>query len=291
MGRVPRSCIPGWPRLYRTLRSIRLKEVPLTEPRAPRPERSRGYAPFAVSEEQDEALAAIRAAAGRPGAVGIFDLDGCLFDTRPRILHLLRELAGQRGLPDLYCVRPEHFLDWDLGRTLRLAGLPEARVTELLPFAKTQFAQCFFRSDYVIHDHAMPGGPALVWDCYRAGMHIVYLTGRHEEMREGTEVALRRFGFPLGRPKVDLVVKPDFHTDDTSFKEEALREIQTWGTPVAFVDNEPANVNLFHARWPQAQVVFMESDHSPRPDRPAPTLPWIRNFLSRADVVHFPMTE
>ena len=83
MGRVPRSCIPGWPRLYRTLRSIRLKEVPLTEPRAPHPERSRGYAPFAVSEEQDEALAAIRAAAGRPGAVGIFDLDGCLLTPAP----------------------------------------------------------------------------------------------------------------------------------------------------------------------------------------------------------------
>jgi len=45
------------------------------------------------------------------------------------------------------------------------------------------------------------------------------------------------------------------------------------------LDNEPANVNKFHDRHPDAQVVFVETDHSPRPDEPHSDLQWLRGFL------------
>ena len=48
--------------------------------------RARGYSPFETSPEQDTLLDQIVDHAKATGAegVGVFDLDGCLFDTRPR---------------------------------------------------------------------------------------------------------------------------------------------------------------------------------------------------------------
>ena len=244
----------------------------------PRPSASRGYAPFSVSDEQDRALDAAHARA-RPGVVGVLDLDGCLFDSRPRIIHLLRELAGREGYLELYAVREEHLLDWDLGATLRRAGIAPARAAALLPEAQAWFTRRFFTGECALHDHALPGAPQLVWSLFRAGMSMIYLTGRHEEMRAGTEAALVRAGFPFARPGTRLLMKPDMQTEDTAFKGEALREVELVGPPVLFIDNEPSNVNLFAERHPDALVLFVETDHSPRPDRPRPGIPWIRGFL------------
>ena len=92
--------------------------------------RARGYSPFETSPEQDALLDEIVSHAGTTGAqgVGVFDLDGCLFDTRPRQVHIFREFASQTGALDLYAVKAESFKDWDLGNTLRNAGLAESRI-------------------------------------------------------------------------------------------------------------------------------------------------------------------
>jgi hypothetical protein len=243
--------------------------------------RPAGIRPFSRSIEQDGVLDRILAVADAAPerAVGVFDLDGTVFDTRPRIVHLLRELAGRQGFWDLYRIQTHHLRDWDLRRSMARAGIADDRAAAMEPTVRQWFMQKFFDGDYVLHDHAFPGASAMVWACYRAGLQIVYLTGRHEEMRRGTERALLRSGFPYERPGTHLVVKPDMATDDTEFKDEALREVQTWGPPVLFVDNEPSNVNLFHERHPEALTVFFESDHSPLPVRPDPALPRIQGWL------------
>lgn len=242
--------------------------------------RARGYQPLHRSAEQSALLARVVAfAEANAGAVGVFDLDGCVFDTRPRQIHIFRELASARGWPELYAVTPEHFVDWDHARTLRNAGIEAGRVAELLPAVREAFYQSFFKGEYVLHDHAMPGAAQLVWACYRAGLVIVYLTGRHEDMRAHTEIALGRFGFPWARPRTHLLVKPDFSTSDLAFKGEALREVGLLGRPALFLDNEPANINLFHAAHPEALCVWVETDHSPRPDEPHPEIPGLRGFL------------
>lgn len=242
--------------------------------------RSRGYSPFESSPEQDVLLDRIVATAAEHGesGVGVFDLDGCLFDTRSRQVHIFREFASHTGALDLYAVNTTHFKDWDLGNVMRNAGLAEARVLELVEPLKAFWFDRFFTSRYVCFDHAMPGAVALVRACRAEGMKIVYLTGRDETMRAGTEDSLRGFGFPLDGGDCRLMVKPDFETDDTEFKDAALKVIAGMGKPVLFLDNEPANVNKFHDRYPAADVIFVETDHSPRPDEPDQSLPWLRSF-------------
>jgi hypothetical protein len=243
--------------------------------------RSRGYSPFEASPEQDallDAMVATSSVFGERG-VGVFDLDGCLFDTRPRQVHIVREFATQNDALALYAVKTEHFKDWDLGNTLRNAGVDDGEIAKVIEGLKAFWFERFFSSRYVQFDHAMPGAVALVKRCRAAGIKVVYLTGRDEPMRAGTEASLQGFGFPLDGDDCRLMVKPDFKSDDTEFKDQALGVIAEMGEPVLFLDNEPANVNKFRERYPQAQVVFVETDHSPRPDAPDEAIPWLRAFM------------
>ena len=239
------------------------------------------YQPLHRSEKQDAVLQQLVAVAAQAGAagVGVFDLDGCLFDTRPRQVQIFREFASQQGVDALYSVREEHFQDWDLEHTLRNIGLSAEEAAEIFPDVKTWWWHRFFSSEYVIFDHAMPGSVELVSTLRATGLQVVYLTGRDETMREGTELCLQRFGFPLDGDQCRLIVKPDFDLDDTLFKEGALRVIAEMGDPVIFLDNEPSNVNTFHERFPEAMVVFVATDHSPKPVVPDSSLSQIRGFL------------
>jgi len=241
--------------------------------------RSRGYAPFEVSEAGDTLLARIRERGSGVGNVAVFDLDGCLFDTRPRQVRILRELAEADRFAPLWAVREEHFLDWSLGATLRRAGVSDAWLAEHGKRVRSWWEARFFTSEYVVHDHAMPGAVALVRDLWASGAQVVYLTGRDVGMRAGTETSLRAWGFPYDAERTLLLVKPSADQDDTAFKDSAIEHIEGYGRVVLYLDNEPANVNMYRRRHPDALVVFVETDHSPRPDEPDAEIPWMRSFL------------
>ncbi|MDP2306560.1 MAG: HAD hydrolase-like protein [Pseudomonadota bacterium] len=245
--------------------------------------RARGYAPLAWSEEGAEVIARITTLAETvgPGHVAVFDLDGCLFDTRPRQVQIFRELAARAGYDPLYRVAAEHFTDWSIRSTLANAGVEPEWIDANHDAVRSWWELHFFTSTYVLYDHAMPGAAALVRAVHDAGVHCVYLTGRDETMRIGTEDALRRFGFPYDLPGTTLLVKPDFRTDDTEFKEGAIEIVAAMGHVVLYLDNEPANVNLFRRRHPESLVVFVETDHSPKLVEPDPEIPWLRSFLVR----------
>lgn len=244
--------------------------------------RSRGYAPLLWSEHDAGVLDRIYAHARTtgPGHVAVFDLDGCLFDTRQRQVHIFRELASTRDLWPLNRVTEEHFVDWDLAHTMRRAGLPrewvEAHLTDVTEWWRARF----FDGAYTVLDHAMPGACRLVREVWEAGLEVVYLTGRDESMRDGTALSLRRSGFPMDERTV-LVMKPAYDMDDTSFKEGAIEGISALGSVVLYLDNEPANVNMYVRMHPGALVVFVETDHSPRPIEPLAEIPWLRCFLPR----------
>lgn len=243
--------------------------------------RARGYDPLHLSAENDARLDEILAHArrARAGAVAVFDLDGCLFDTRPRQVQILRVFASREGLPELYRVNVDHFHDWSLRATLVRAGLDAAWVEVVYPRLRRWWERTFFTSEYVVYDHAMPGAAALVREVHEAGLQVVYLTGRDVGMAPGTEASLRRFGFPFATERVTLLTKPDHRVDDTTFKEQALVGVDRMGEVVLYLDNEPANVNLYRRLHPGALVVFVETDHSPRPDEPDPGIPWLRSFV------------
>ncbi len=246
--------------------------------------KARGYAPLETSKTD---LALVRrivdhARTHGRGWVAGFDLDGCLFDTRPRQVHIFRELASQRGWAALTRVNAEHFLDWSLRNTMANAGLPTSWIDDKYPVVRKFWEDRFFAGEYVLYDHAMPGAARLVRAVHDAGLEVVYLTGRDIKMRLGTEEALRRFGFPYDRPAATLLTKPTFEMDDTEFKHSAMETIGRLGEVAIYLDNEPANVNLFRDRHPDALVVFVETDHSPKPVEPAAGIPWLRSFLTEA---------
>ena len=239
--------------------------------------RARGYSPFECSSANDALLDRVVADSG-PGTVAVFDLDGCVFDTRPRQVRIFRELAAQRGWRQLCAVREEHFLDWSLARTMLNAGIEADWVRENEPTVRGWWNRCFFSSEYVMFDHAMPGAAELCRRVWATGAHLVYLTGRDVSMAPGTESSLRSFGFPYNAVRSTLLVKPSVDLDDTEFKAGALDSIASLGRTTVYLDNEPANVNLYAQRHPDALVVFVETDHSPREDEPAPSIPWLRSF-------------
>ena len=239
--------------------------------------RSRGFCPKGASEYQDQLLDRMLDTA-KEGTVGVFDLDGCVFDTRTRQVAIVREFASQNDIFALFDIHEDHFVDWSIARTLSLLGLDEPRIAELEKPLYKFWAPRFFDGAYARFDAVMPGSATFIRACAQRGMRIVYLTGRHHEMREGTIAALKAYGFPYGEPDAVLITKPDQFMKDTPYKKQALEQIKLMGEPVLFVDNEPSNVNAFDAACPDAKTVFIETDHSPRPISPHPHIPWLRSW-------------
>jgi hypothetical protein len=124
----------------------------------------------------------------------------------------------------------------------------------------------------------MPGARELVQACYERGMYIVYLTGRDDNMRQGTEEGLRMFGFPYDTERTKLITKPKFQQLDEEYKVKELAGIEKLGDIRVLVDNEPVNVNLFQEHCPQSLVVWIETDHSPREIVPNQGIEKIRSF-------------
>lgn len=108
--------------------------------------RARGYKPFGTNLEQDALLDQIIAEA-KPGTVGVFDLDGCLFDTRIRLVTIFHEFASVKGAAGRYFAFAERsdFTDWDLKKPLRKYGMPEEEIDaifkEFIEFWRKRFSQ------------------------------------------------------------------------------------------------------------------------------------------------------
>ena len=86
-----------------------------------------GFRPFSAHREQDQLLDRMLQQA-KEGTVGVFDLDSCLFDPRHRQIVIFREFASKTGWLELYSVAIEDFMDWDLQRTMRNAGIPQENI-------------------------------------------------------------------------------------------------------------------------------------------------------------------
>ena len=177
----------------------------------------------------------------------VFDLDGTLFDNRPRTLQILMEYADEmRGqYPDVAHALSSLDLErvqYLLSDTLRACGLTHA---DIVRDATTYWRDRFFSDDYMAHDEPLEGAVEYARACHDAGAIIVYLTGRDiPGMFLGTVASLRDHGFPVGLAGVELVLKPDATLPDEAFKRSALPTLSRVGEIVGFFDNEPANCNL-----------------------------------------------
>lgn len=237
----------------------------------------------ATSETQkrllDELLSETESAAFKGDALVVFDLDDTLFLTANRHIRILNEYAGliEKKAPDaaqlLRAIQHEK-LRYAITDTAKDAGLADELVKDLKDF---WFAR-FFKNPYLLEDAAIAGGPAFVSEVLRRGGRAVYMTGRDEGMREGTEASLKKQGYPLDGLAARLFLKPRFDTPDVQFKGECVERLKSMGLVTGTFENEPGHVNLFVAGFPSARHFLVETKHSGKPVEPHEKTLRIRDF-------------
>jgi hypothetical protein len=213
-----------------------------------------------------------RTAAGAP--VLVLDLDGTLMDNRPRTVAILRDLAVKwrerhpEAAKALETCTSEN-LSYLLSDSLRRLKVVDP---QLVGEATEYWRSRFFTDDDLRHDTALAGAVEFVRACHARGATVVYLTGRDLPMMGlGTFASLRTLGFPLGVAGVEIILKPDAQMADEAFKRMVAPTLARVGEVVASFDNEPANCNLFKEEYPNAEIVFVDTQHVPgapalRPD-------------------------
>lgn len=222
------------------------------------------------SAEQQALFARIvqrsRPVGGQPVPVVVFDLDGTIMDNRPRTAAILQELAAElhreaHSAAEILAAAQAESLAYLLSDTLRKLGVDHP---ELVSRAESYWRERFFSDGYLKHDVAVAGSVELARACYDAGATIVYFTGRDLPfMSLGSFQSLRDLGFPIGVVGTELVCKPDAKIPDEAFKREEGPKIARIGKVIAAFDNEPGNCNAFLEMCPDADVVFVDTQHLP----------------------------
>lgn len=213
------------------------------------------------------------------------DMDGTLFDNRPRTLAILHSFAmtHRAALPQLLAAVQKLTLD-DLHYTPSQAidslELPQKDLGERFI---EYWRQRFFTNSFQPLDHVEPGAAEFAHRLVDAGLGVVYLTGRDRPgMMHGVLQSLDAHGFPLMSPQSQVVLKPDFGHDDVAFKRAALRELAKNGPLVGLIDNEPGIVNMALETVPEMLCVRILRPHAPNPPPLDPRAMQIPSF--RLDV-------
>jgi len=200
---------------------------------------------------------------GAPPVV-VFDLDGTLFDNRPRTCAILRELAAtwtdrEPALAARLATSTPSDLAYHVSDSLRMLGVTrEDLVHDAFGFWRARF----FADAHIRHDVEVPGAAAFARACFDRGATLVYLTGRDlPGMGLGTFGSLRDNGFPIGMVGTELVLKPRFDMPDAEFKRFEAPRLARIGAVVASFDNEPENCNLFVSHFPDADSVLVDTQH------------------------------
>src|SRR5437660_7568154 len=130
----------------------------------------------------------------RPAAA--FDLDSTLLVNKTRQARIVRELGEAVGDRRLAACQAEAVGSWDLRDTARLCGLSEQEIKAIVPQLRDFWKARFFTSEYCRDDTPVPGASDFLRRVLGKGGEILYVTGRHQEMAEGTLESFRRAGFP-----------------------------------------------------------------------------------------------
>ena len=214
----------------------------------------------------------------------ILDIDGTLFDPaarhraiflryateNPRLAETIRPAVESLPYED-YAYAPES--------TLARMGITDPELVEAM---KKHWVEHFFTNEFLLDDLPISGGAEYVEALWDQGVFIAYLTGRDvPRMLEGTVASLRKDGYPVSRPRISVILKPDPKMKDFDFKGPVLDELDGMGTVIAVFENEPKNLNLMADRFPEAEAVFLDTNHSPREIPVRARASWIRSYDSR----------
>jgi len=246
------------------------------------------YGARAIEGEQTRILQGALDAV-RPGRMAAaFDLDGTLLSNKPRQARIVRDFGNERGIEALARCAPGTIISWDLRDTMRLCGLAPQEIEAIHDDLRDWWLDRFFTSEYCKEDEPVPGARAYLEQVVDRGAHILYVTGRHAGMEAGTLAAFQRAGFPMpeivaptapqSAARVQLWLKPLLGDDDDRWKEICQeRLVDMRGIACAF-DNEPTHVNGYKKRFPDAHVVHLDTDYSPRHVEVLASIPSIVDF-------------
>lgn len=217
----------------------------------------------------------------------IFDIDGTLFDNRPRTLQILKEYSDK----ELKKVRPEAAkklndlaidkIQYRLTDTLAIAGITEEAV---VINANVFWSERFFVDDYLKYDVATPGAVEFVRTLYSTGARIVYLSGRDTPRQLiGTVKTLREKGYPIGIFGTELIMKPTQATQDAVFKQQVTGYLRHFGKVIATFDNEPGNANIFRRAFAESICFYFDgAQHSPNAPPLLPEITTVSAFAPGA---------
>jgi hypothetical protein len=222
-----------------------------------------------VAVDWHKTLEQILTSAHKAGSNGllVFDLDSTVFDNRPRQARIVREFGAAKQHPALLKCQPWHFTSgWDLRGATKSCGLTQAQSDALYPELKAFWQERFFTSDYCRDDIEIVGAPRYLHALDYVKARVIYVTGRHEAMRLGTEACLERCRMPMPSAggHVQLLMKPLLPDDDDAYKRQAHQQLRSMGTVLAAFDNEPMHINDYAAKFPEAIPVHLATDHSGR---------------------------
>ncbi|MFK7930553.1 MAG: hypothetical protein AB8H79_20365 [Myxococcota bacterium] len=245
------------------------------------------YDLFHRSRAQDDALDAVIRCASSAGTDGVvaLDLDGCLFDNRHRQVRIARVWADQSDDVRLSKLSIDDFQDWSFLNTLAGLGIDPAEANRIFEAFQPFWVQAFFSDDYVCHDLPAPGASRFARDVAATGARVTYLTGRGHAQRPSTLDNLRRYGFPIDDEGVALMTKPSEQMGDAEWKRMGFAALSLESQVVGFVDNEPIHVRYAAETFPDAAVVWTQTDHSPGAEPPGESVLRIRGFLRTSNEV------
>ena len=224
-----------------------------------------------------------RAEREAPSAIAIFDLDSTLIDNRPRQAAIMRAFGAARGLPELERCEPDHWQGWDFRLAMKNAGLSDEAIRDHESAFKPFWFERFFTSEYCALDQPIAGAVEYTRAVADTGAQLVYVTGRPEDMRDGTLNVFTSRGFPQpGGDRARLIMKPTLMEGDDIYKIRIHDELRERGQVVAAFDNEPTHINGYQDGFPAALCVHLATDHSPRDVRVAEGIPSIRDFTAFA---------
>ena len=244
--------------------------------------------PFGARADRSRQVAILRGALDRlrhQRAICVFDLDSTLLNNHQRQARIFREYGQAHSDPRFLLCTQAHVVSWDLRDAARLLGLSKEEAEAQHAALREFWLPRFFTSDYCQGDTPVLGARQFLDEVLLTGGRIIYVTGRHTAMAAGTQESFRRAGFPMPAGKgatwparVELWLKPDEAQADDAWKEQCHKALaQQGGIAMAF-DNEPAHVNGYKERFPEAAVVHLDTDHSRRPIQVRDDIPSVLDF-------------
>lgn len=199
----------------------------------------------------------------------ILDVDDTLVDCRYRKLAVIKDfaqtLSPSREKQLLETVSLGN-ISYRVIHCLHNLGIHEDALEEQL---YGFWLSHYFTTKYLVKDVVFPRAAEFVNNIVSQGAYVVYLTARDlPGMKEGTEIFLRESRFPYPHKQTELMMKPEVSQADSDFKRDILPKIGKMGRVIASFENELGHLNHMADFFPDALMVWRNTQYAPHPPEP-----------------------